>query len=168
MDNTTGNTGAFIVGLGADGTLGGVSSDQRAPFRLYTGPRAPDGTTTPCSDAPEPTLRCGSVLHGINFDCNSAAIRPDSGRVLQALLEGLEADISAKVVIEGHTSSEGSDQYNQDLSERRAQAMVYDLVRRGIDPNRITAVGRGGRPSPLPATTPNRCPTSPYHVSTPT
>ena len=143
VDNTSGTTGAFIVGLGEDGTIWGVRSDQRAPFRLYTGPPAPDGTTTPCSDAPERTLGCGSVLHGINFDYNSATIRPDSEPVLQALLDGLQADSSAKVVIEGHTSSEGSDRYNQDLSERRAQAVVTDLVRRGIDQNRIRAVGKG-------------------------
>ena len=46
-------------------------------------------------------------------------------------------------MIEGHTSSEGNEQYNQELSARRAQSVVEDLVRRGIDVARITTVGKG-------------------------
>ena len=51
-------------------------------------------------------------------------------------------------MIEGHTSTEGSDTYNQDLSERRAQSVVDDLIQRGIDGGRISALGLG-ETSPL-------------------
>ncbi len=133
----------FILSVAGDGVLRGVRSTNGAPFRLYTGPTAPDGTITGCTEIPQPVLGCGSIIHGINFDFDSAAIRPDSEPVLAELFEGLQADPSATIVIEGHTSSEGSDAYNQGLSERRAQSVVDDLVRRGLDAGRLTAAGKG-------------------------
>jgi outer membrane protein OmpA-like peptidoglycan-associated protein len=47
------------------------------------------------------------------------------------------------VVIEGHTDSRGSDEYNDALSERRADAVAAALVRRGVSPDSVTSVGRG-------------------------
>ncbi len=88
-------------------------------------------------------LACGSIIHGINFDFNSANLRPESDSILQQLFEGLQADDAASIIVEGHTSTEGSDTYNADLSNRRAQAVVDDLVSRGIDPARISALGKG-------------------------
>jgi OmpA-OmpF porin, OOP family len=60
-----------------------------------------------------------------------------------AWFKGLSGDRSASIVIEGHTSSEGTDDYNQGLSERRTQAIVADLVKRGIEAKRLKAVGLG-------------------------
>ena len=133
----------FILSVPADRVLRGVRSTNNSPFWPYTGPPADEGVTTDCSLPDEPVLGCGSVIHGINFDFDSAQIRPDSELVLQELFDGLQADSEASIVIEGHTSSEGSDAYNQGLSERRAQSVVDDLVRRGIEAGRISAVGKG-------------------------
>jgi outer membrane protein OmpA-like peptidoglycan-associated protein len=47
------------------------------------------------------------------------------------------------VVVQGHTDSTGSEQHNQSLSERRAQAVKNYLIGRGIDDGRMTAVGYG-------------------------
>ena len=63
--------------------------------------------------------------------------------VLLELYEGLAADDAATIVIRGHTSGEGSDDYNLALSQRRAQAVVDDLIARGLDPARLSAVGVG-------------------------
>ncbi|MCP5114890.1 MAG: OmpA family protein [bacterium] len=141
--NRAGNPSAFVLSVTPGGELRGVRSTQSGPFRLYTGPTAPPGTTTKCSEIPEPKIGCGSIVHGINFSYNSADIRADAGPVLALLFEGLQADADASIVIEGHTSSEGADDYNQSLSERRAQSVVEDLVRKGIDRGRIRAVGKG-------------------------
>ena len=132
----------FILSVLADSTLVGVRSTNGGPFRLYTGPAVDDVPRLDCRQEP-PSLGCGSVIHGINFDFDSAQIRPDSEPVLAELFAGLQADENATIVIEGHTSSEGTDEYNQPLSERRAQAVVDDLVRRGLDASRITALGKG-------------------------
>ncbi|GJM37082.1 MAG: hypothetical protein DHS20C19_04490 [Acidimicrobiales bacterium] len=137
---------AYIFGLDADGQLQGVASSNGGPFSFMPSSIAPEGTTTDCSDIPEPEtppLACGSVIHGINFDVNSATLRADSAPVLAQLFDGLVADDAASIVVEGHTSTEGSDAYNLDLSDRRAQSVVDDLVARGIDPGRISAIGFG-------------------------
>jgi len=140
-DDSTGSL--FILNVADDGALRGLRSTNGAPFRLYNGTAAPEGTVSECSDTPPPTLGCGSIIHGINFDFDSAAIQPDSEPVLADLFKGLQADPAASIVIKGHTSSEGADAYNQRLSERRAQSVVEDLVRRGLDPGRLKAVGKG-------------------------
>lgn len=142
VDQKTGVESLFVLTVAESGMIRGVRSTNGAPFRLYTGPPAPEGTTTECSPRP-PTLGCGSVIHGINFGVDSAAIRPDSASILLQLFSGLEADPQAAIRVAGHTSSEGSVEHNQDLSERRAQSVVDDLVRRGIAAERIRAVGFG-------------------------
>jgi outer membrane protein OmpA-like peptidoglycan-associated protein len=47
------------------------------------------------------------------------------------------------VIVEGHTDSTGSDAYNQALSQRRADAVLNYLVRKGVPANRLTARGFG-------------------------
>ena len=47
------------------------------------------------------------------------------------------------MIVEGYTDSVGSDSYNQQLSERRAQAIQTALVSAGVEPSRIQARGYG-------------------------
>lgn len=133
---------AFILSVAADGGIRGVSSTNGSPFRLYTvSPDATDGNA--CAKPTPPVLGCGAIIHGITFGFDSADIRADSEPVLAALYDGLRSDSSASIVIEGHTSSEGTEAYNRQLSERRAQAVVASLVKRGIAPGRLSGVGAG-------------------------
>ena len=48
-----------------------------------------------------------------------------------------------KIEVAGHTDNVGPDKYNQNLSERRANAVMQYLVGKGISPNRLTAFGYG-------------------------
>jgi hypothetical protein len=50
---------------------------------------------------------------------------------------------AAPIAIEGHTSSEGTETYSLQLSERRAQAVVASLVRRGLVKDRVSTIGVG-------------------------
>lgn len=141
-DRLSGVPTHFILSLTDDGGLRGVQSANGAPFRLYAVPPAKPGTDAGCQ-VPETTLGCGSIIQGIGFDYDSATIRPGAEPVLVALFKGLADDPSAAIRIEGHTSSEGADGYNLELSERRAQAVVDDLIGRGINAARLSAVGAG-------------------------
>lgn len=133
----------FVLSVAPDGVLRGVASTNNGPFRMYAGGRA-TGTARPaCAEPPPPVLGCGAVIHGIGFGYDSAEIRPESEPVLARLYDGLRSDPRQSVTIEGHTSSEGSLEYNVKLSERRAQAIVADLVKRGIGQARLAAVGAG-------------------------
>lgn len=146
VDRSSGTLSSFIFGVDSEGRLQGVGSYNGAPFGFIPTIAPPPDAVTDCSDIPEPEtppLACGSVVHDINFDFNSANLRPESDPVLAQLYEGLVADAAANIVVEGHTSTEGSESYNLDLSGRRAQSVVDDLIARGLDPARISALGVG-------------------------
>ncbi len=141
-EQRTGVKSLFLLTVVEDTLLRGVRSTNGAPFRLYTSGPGPS-TAARCPAPPPPALGCGSVIHGISFGFDSDVIKPESAPVLAMLHDGLRSDASASIVLEGHTSSEGTDAYNLALSQRRAQAVVADLVRRGIPAARLSAVGIG-------------------------
>jgi len=78
----------------------------------------------------------------IQFDFDSAEIRPESYSTLDQLAEELRAG-SVRVSLEGHASSEGTEAYNQRLSERRANSVKKYLVNAGVDSSIISTVGYG-------------------------
>ena len=84
----------------------------------------------------------------IYFDFNSAAITPKAEPQLKelgkALLDsGLEKSV---IVLSGHTDAKGSDPYNQELSERRAEAVKKYLVETlKVSPDNLTTAGYGRR-----------------------
>jgi len=133
----------FVLSVGSNNELIGVRSTNGSPFTLYSGDVAPS-LTTKCSERPVAPIGCGSVIHGIHFDFDSATIRPESEAHLDALYDGLQTSTSTETVtVVGHTSSEGDEAYNEVLSERRARAVVAALVARGIETGRIAAEGLG-------------------------
>jgi OmpA-OmpF porin, OOP family len=134
---------AFLLSVAADGSVRGVRSTNKGPFRYYTLAPAP-GTTVECGAPSPPALGCGSVIHSISFAYDSADIRADSAVVLQELFNGL-GKAAGKITIEGHTSSEGAEDYNDGLSQRRALAVVSDLIARGLQRSRLAAAGFGER-----------------------
>jgi outer membrane protein OmpA-like peptidoglycan-associated protein len=84
-------------------------------------------------------LTLGDVL----FDTNKATLNPGAGRKLDELAQFLNEHPDRRVQIDGFTDSTGSDAYNEDLSQRRADAVKQALVMRGITPSRIGTEGYG-------------------------
>lgn len=82
-------------------------------------------------------------LNNILFEFDSAKLTPASQRTLDRIAESLKSQTDFNVEIGGNTDSVGSAAYNQALSERRAQAVRRYLIRRGVDPDRLTARGYG-------------------------
>lgn len=91
----------------------------------------------------------------VPFAFNSAVLLADARMHLDAVAEGIQMlPAERRVIIEGHTDSTGPDDYNRQLSERRAAAVRYYLVmERGIAADRLTTVGFG-EAVPLDATHP--------------
>ncbi len=76
------------------------------------------------------------------FSFDSAELQP--GDILRKLVDLLKRNPKATFTIEGYTDSIGSDEYNRDLSQRRADTMKFYLVQAlGIDPSQVDARGRG-------------------------
>lgn len=90
-------------------------------------------------------IELGSViLHGILFDTNSDAIKPESTPTLKEIGQMMENHPDLKLAIEGHTDDRGDDEFNQDLSERRAEAVrVYLSDHHDISGDRLVARGHG-------------------------
>ncbi len=83
------------------------------------------------------------ILDGITFATGKSEITPQSENTLRKALKTLQTYSDISVEISGHTDNVGSDASNQKLSERRANAVRDWLIREGISPDRITAVGYG-------------------------
>ena len=79
----------------------------------------------------------------MNFESGSAALTPDSYRVLDEVIRSLMAYPEVRVEIQGYTDSVGKAGYNLELSQRRADAVKQYLVNAGIDPSRLVARGWG-------------------------
>lgn len=83
------------------------------------------------------------VLRNIYFDFDEAAIRPDAALELSRILSFLNSDPDVRIELSAHTDSRGSEAYNMELSQRRADAAIAFLTAGGIDPSRLVAKGYG-------------------------
>lgn len=133
---------SFLLTVDDQGDVFGVRSSNGAPFRLYRGSPDPD-LITECSEIEVALPGCESILHGIQFDFDSDVIRAESEALLDDLYAGLEASDAASVLIVGHSSSEGEESYNAELSQRRAEAVKQALIQRGSLASRLSAQGAG-------------------------
>jgi outer membrane protein OmpA-like peptidoglycan-associated protein len=84
-------------------------------------------------------LTLGDVL----FDTNQSTLKSGAYGTLDRLAAALREKSGRKVLIEGHTDNVGSDDSNQELSERRARAVQSALTQRGVAGDQITAIGKG-------------------------
>lgn len=83
------------------------------------------------------------ILHNLFFDTDKTEIRDISTQSLEDLYQLLLKNPDMRIQITGHTDNTGSNRYNKRLSEGRAKAVYNEMVRRGIDPSRMTWRGRG-------------------------
>jgi outer membrane protein OmpA-like peptidoglycan-associated protein len=79
----------------------------------------------------------------VTFDTNSTEVRPELYTEINRVARVLNQYPDTLIRVEGHTDSKGSDEYNMDLSKRRAAAVKTLLSLRGVAENRIEVVGYG-------------------------
>jgi outer membrane protein OmpA-like peptidoglycan-associated protein len=84
-----------------------------------------------------------AILRNIYFEFDKAVFRTESYTELNRLERMLKENPAFRIEISGHTDFIGADEYNKDLSHRRATAVVNYLIRKGIDASRLTAHGYG-------------------------
>lgn len=83
------------------------------------------------------------TLGDVLFDTAQSTLKPGAFATIDRLATVLKQDPERKVLIEGHTDSVGTEEYNQSLSERRAAAVQAALFERGVAGAQISTVGRG-------------------------
>ncbi|ANS84750.1 Outer membrane protein A [Vibrio scophthalmi] len=84
-----------------------------------------------------------TLLDTETFALNSSELKPESAGKLDELVKMLAAYPQAKVDVVGYTDSSGAAEYNQALSEKRAQAVANVLAERGVATDRMTVSGEG-------------------------
>jgi len=125
-----------IVGATGGGLIGARLDQQEADLRASVG------------NDNIGIVNTGSELivtmpQDILFAVDSASLRPDLRRDLGALASNLQAYPDTTVDVLGHTDNSGDAGYNQNLSQRRAEAVTGVLIENGISSTRLRAIGRG-------------------------
>jgi len=114
----------------------GGSIDDKKEIEQNTNPLNPEDDIVLDITAP-------IVLEGVTFATNSAELTPESEKMLMKVLSTLNAYPDIKVEIRGYTDNVGNASSNLQLSQRRANAVRYWLIAKGIAPNRVIARGYG-------------------------
>ncbi len=83
------------------------------------------------------------TLFNINFELNKADLTKDSEPHLFRIIDELKELPDVKLEIAGHTDNQGTEEFNQKLSEARANSVKSFIVKSGIDPSRISIIGYG-------------------------
>jgi len=159
----------LYYGVGLNFDFGGKSAPPAAPSPAPAAAQPP--AAEPAAPPPNPDLdgdgvrneldqcpntRPGAVvgldgceveavisLEGVHFDFDKATLRPEAIVILNNAVSLLTTHERVVVEVAGHTDSIGTEEYNQGLSERRANAVMDYLISKGIKATRLTARGYG-------------------------
>ena len=90
---------------------------------------------------------CGSTenitLEGVNFITGSANLTTESLPVINAAAATIKKNPSLKLEISGHTDNQGGSALNESLSQRRANSVMIELIKQGVEASRLVAKGYG-------------------------
>lgn len=139
MDDLVGNKGDLdLYSLGLVYRFGSStqSEPQAAPIPVQSAPVAIAAETV----VKEPEVL---VLEDVHFNFDTAELNNETKVILRQHVQTLKANPQARVRIAGYTSASGSAEYNQALSERRAQSIKAFLIAEGVDANRFKTIGFG-------------------------
>lgn len=140
-----GDTEGTLIGAGIGAVLGGIAGNQIAAYMDRQEQALRDAMAE--SDAVN-IQRTQDVLTAtfkgdIFFDLDSSTLKPGAYSEIDRVSNVLNNYPQTTIRVEGHTDSTGPEDYNQRLSEKRAEAVKSALIQRGVDPRRIQAVGYG-------------------------
>jgi peptidoglycan-associated lipoprotein len=144
LENTTGNDGTFKFMLkpGTDYVFlaeknGFLKGKERETTKGKE--RSTEFTTTILLPQIDKVIRIDNIF----FDFASAELRPESTVSLDKLVESLNDNPNIVIELGSHTDVRGNDDFNLELSQKRAQSVVKYLISNGINPARMVSKGYG-------------------------
>jgi OmpA-OmpF porin, OOP family len=121
-------------------------TDAPARTAMQSAAAPPQGAaTTKSAERAEPAAPVADAVgFRINFALNSAIVPPTYERHIDQIGELLRQEPDLKLLVEGHTDALGSDEYNFELSKRRALSVArYLVAHHRIEPERLQVAGKG-------------------------
>lgn len=150
------DTEATLLGAGIGAVVGGIAGNQVGAYmdRQERDLRAAIGASEARTGSAIASAEAASIRRDqdiltatfkseVFFDYDSATLKPGAYSELSRVANVLNRYPDTLITVEGHTDARGSETYNQQLSERRADAVKATLVQMGVDERRIQAVGYG-------------------------
>ncbi|KQR91907.1 hypothetical protein ASG01_12950 [Chryseobacterium sp. Leaf180] len=138
------------AGARVDGAGVALDADLDGVIDLYdkcvTVPGPAENNGCPMTPAPTPGGVVDEVvtnLEGIEFDFNSDRILSSNTPILNNAVGYINKSDGSVYTVIGATDTKGSDEYNQKLSERRANSVKNYLIQNGVNASKLNAVGRG-------------------------
>jgi len=138
-----GGTGR-IIGAGIGGIAGGAIGYQKDK-QIRELKEQTAGSGVDVTETPDGSAILVNLPNGVTFPVDSTTISPSFQATLNAIASSMIQYPNSLIDVYGHTDSTGSDQYNLDLSQRRADAVADYLVMRGVARARIRTQGFGER-----------------------
>jgi outer membrane protein OmpA-like peptidoglycan-associated protein len=139
------NTAATILGAGIGAALGGIAGNQIAAYmdRQEQALRGAMAESDAVNIQRNQDVLMATFKGDIFFDTNSSTLKPGAYSEIDRISKVLNNYPQTTIKVEGHTDATGPEDYNQRLSEKRAETVKDALVKKAVDPRRINAVGYG-------------------------
>ena len=136
-----GKTGR-IVGAGIGG-VAGAAIGYRMDEQIRELEEETEGTGVDISETDDGQAIMVNLPDGVTFAVNSSEISPGFQHTLDQIANNLVNYPNSLIDVYGHTDSSGTEEYNLELSQRRADAVADYLVLRGVSRARIETIGYG-------------------------
>jgi outer membrane protein OmpA-like peptidoglycan-associated protein len=140
-----GDTESTLVGAGIGAVLGGIAGNQIGAYmdRQERDLRQAMANSEAASIRREQDVLTATFKSNVMFDYNSSTLKPGGQAEIARVATILNKYSQTMIRVEGHTDSTGSDDYNQKLSEKRADSVKTALILQGVNSQRITTIGYG-------------------------
>lgn len=137
--------GAAVAGIGGDEASEAANTAEDSASELANRSSDLGSGDQAAFETPSSSLSSGGsdVLDTVTFEFNSHEVDADTSFKLDAVANNLQDKTDASVEIIGYTDSKGSSEYNEWLSQRRAEAVKDYLVSKGISPNNLSTKSSG-------------------------
>lgn len=139
------NSEGTLIGAGLGAAIGGVAGNQIGAYmdRQEQALRSAVATSEAASIQRSQNVLTATFKASTFFDFDSSILKPGAYTELDRVAKVLRDFPQTRIRVEGHTDAKGSDEYNMQLSQRRAQTVTAALVQRGVDPMRMESIGFG-------------------------
>ena len=139
------DTKGTLIGAGVGAVLGGIAGNQIAAYmdRQEQALRNAMVESDAINIQRTQNVLMATFKGDIFFDFNTSTLKPGAYNEINRISNVLNNYPQTTIRVEGHTDATGPENYNQRLSEKRAETVKDALIQKAVDPRRINAVGYG-------------------------